>query len=263
MDKDFNSYLISMESFFKNLSNLYKKEKENYEKKLYYFTKPLILKYRVAKEVKKQVDKYLASDFNLINIMNPDENKISDIIALFLKPNGEHGQGKVFLEKFLKILKENLAENFQNKINKLKNLSNCEIYIEREVEAKGRLDIEIIFKTEEGNFFIIGIENKPWAGDQPKQIKRYSEELEKKTKDNYILLFISGNGRPPSEDSISEIERINLEKDGKLLCSSYHKFLLPWLKECFKECESEKVRWFLRDFITWIEKNFQEEVSNG
>jgi hypothetical protein len=39
--------------------------------------------------------------------------------------------------------------------------------------------------------------------------------------------------------------------------------LIPWLKECFKECEAEKVRWFLRDFITWIGKNFREEVEDA
>ena len=261
--------------------NLYfSHEEDNYRKKLHEFFKPLIFKYRVAKEIKRQTDRFLASDFNLVGIMNPCEDKISDIIAMFLKPDGEHGQGKVFLRKFLEILKEERKEllkeltakvepqkqqneiDDKSKINDIENLLNCRISVEREAEAEGRLDIKITFKTEEGDYFIVGIENKPWAEDQPEQLKRYSGDLENKLKDDYVLLFISGDGRLPSESSIPKEKREDLERNGKLLCSSYRRFLLPWLRESFKECEAEKVRWFLRDFIIWIEEKFREDVSD-
>jgi hypothetical protein len=257
MNGEAGSYLALLDEFFKGLKNSYKEEEGNYERKLSHFFEPLVLKYRVAREIKKQTDKFLASDFNLVGIMNPDEGKISDIIAEFLKPDGKHGQGGIFLEKFLEMLEGQLYKgNLDKKIP-----SNSDVIVEREVTANGFIDIQITFKGERRNF-ILGIENKPWAGDQPSQLKRYSDYLKKEHK-NYVLLFISGNGRLPSEFSIPEEERKELERKGNLLCTSYHRFLIPWLRECFKECEAEKVRWFLRDFISWIEKNFREEVSDG
>lgn len=260
-----NSYLSINKRFSRDLNNLNSCEEESYFRKLTEFFKPLIFKYRVAKEIKRQTDKFLASDFNLVEIINPTEEKISDIIAMLLRPDGEHGQGNIFLRKFLEILSKELPEK-PDGISDIEYLLNCRIIVDREVEAKGRLDIRIYFKKEGENFFTIGIENKPWAGDQPEQLKRYSDYLEKDSdhlKEKYVLLFISGDGRMPSEFSISEKDRKKLEESGNLLCSSYHKFLILWLKECLKECEAEKVRWFLRDFITWIRKNFREEVSNG
>ena len=260
MNGEVDSYLTSLDRFFGGLKSSYEREKERCKKELSSFFEPLIFKYRVAKEIKKQTDKFLASDFNLLGIMSPDEDRISNVIAELLKTNGKHGQGEVFLQKFLVILSKELSKSSLRNFLDVEPFLNSRITVKREAETNGRVDIQITFEGERN--FTIGIENKPWAGDQQEQLKRYSDYLRRKYRD-YILLFISGSGRLPSDFSIPEKERKKLEEEGRLLCTSYRRFLIPWLRECLRDCEAEKVRWFLRDFITWIEKNFQEEVNDG
>ena len=236
------------------MNEVYQRELERIKK----FFDPLIFGYRVAKEIEKRTDKYLASDFDLIELIKPDENKVSDVMKLLLEPDGKHGQGKLFLRKFLEVLNKKLQERSKGLPGDIENLLDCDTTVEREVESEGRIDIRIDFKEKGRSFLIIGIENKPWADDQTGQLERYSEYLENKSGGNYVLLFISGDGRLPSKHSIREGKRKDLEENGKLVCSSYRGFLLPWLKECLKECEADKVRWFLKDFVSWIEKSFKE-----
>lgn len=43
----------------------------------------------------------LAPDFNMISCLYPDENRLSNVIAMLLDPKGEHGQGDAFIQLFL------------------------------------------------------------------------------------------------------------------------------------------------------------------
>jgi len=254
MSGNVNSYLKSVDGFFRGLRNSHRREKGNYEEKLSHFFEPLVFKYRVAKEIKKQTDRYLASDFNLVEIMDPDEKKVSDIIAELLKPNGKHGQGKVFLEKFLEVLRGVINPSWIF----FESLDISRVVVEREYSTDVGRRIDIFLKFPEG--FTIGIENKPWADEQEDQLKDYAEYLEKISKGKFLLIYLDGRGREACSIELRLKEKLRIE--GKFVELSYRRFLIPWLKECLKECEAEKVRWFLRDFINWVEKNFREEVRN-
>ena len=248
-----NVYDLSLRKFFNGLKVLYSRERESYQERLSKFFEPLLFKYKVAKEIEKQTNRFLASDFNLVDIMSPDENKVSDIIALLLKPDGEHGQGKVFLVKFLKMLEKFVDKKFLDELD----VSQVSVIREYTTNIKRRIDIFLNFSDE----FFIGIENKSWAGEQENQLEDYSKYLEEISGGNYFLIYLDAQGREAT--SIKKDLKKELKKEGKFLEISYHRFLIPWLKECFKECEAEKVRWFLRDFITWIEKSFREEIEDA
>lgn len=229
-----------------------------YKQKLNKFFKDLLFRYRVAKSVKAQMDKYLASDFNLVSITMPGEATLSRFIALLLEPNGVHGQGKVFLEKFVETLNKCLKEKGVGSLMKnVSEIGNAKVETEHSTDKGRRIDIFIDLPN-----FVIGIENKIRAGDQKDQLKDYNEYLKNKRK-SYLLIFLTCDGREPSEWSIPKSKRTELEKAGKLIILSYEKFLLPWLKECLKECEADKVRWFIRDFISWIEENCREVSDDG
>jgi hypothetical protein len=202
----------------------------------------------VAKEIKKYTNRYLASDFNLIELFATKEEDISKAIAVLLDPSGVHGQGSVFLEKFLNRLGVSTEGNLEKAI----------VRTEASIDTGRRIDILIEF----ADGFKVGIENKPWAGDQESQLKDYTDFLAKATGGNYKLIFLGGHRKEPSEWSIPREEKQALEQQGKLICKSYAEFLLPWLRECLKECEADKVRWFIRDFIAWIENNFSGGKSN-
>ncbi len=140
----------------------------------------------------------------------------------------------------------------------LNDLGNTQVSTEHTTHQNRRLDLFIRFN----NGFRIGIENKIWAGDQDHQIKDYHVYLRSTTKD-YVLIYLSCSGGKPPEYSIPATERKTLEAEGRLVCLSYRDFLAPWLRACLKECEADKVRWFIRDFIAWIEETCWEEEQNG
>ena len=229
-----------------------------YKQKLSRFFGDLLFRYRISKSVKAQMDKYLASDFNLVSILAPGEETISRLIALLLEPDGVHGQGKAFLVKFVGILRECLKKRgVENPMENVGEIGNAKVETEHSTDKGRRVDILIDLPN-----FVIGIENKIWAGDQKDQLKDYGEYLANKGKD-YLLIFLTCDGREPSEWSIPRDERAELEKEGRLITLSYRQLLLPWLKECLKECEADKVRWFIRDFISWIEENCREVSDDG
>ena len=229
-----------------------------YKQKLGRFFGDLLFRYRIAKSVKAQMDKYLASDFNLVSLLAPGEETISRLIVLLLEPKGVHGQGKVFLEKFVEILRKNLKDRgVGNPMENVGEIGNAKVDTEHSTDKGRRIDILIDFPN-----FVIGIENKIRAGDQKDQLKDYNEYLKNKRK-SYLLIFLTCDGREPSEWSIPKGDRANLERDGKLITLSYRQLLFPWLEECLKECEADKVRWFIRDFISWIEENCREVSKDG
>jgi len=242
-------YRLSLERFFNEFSTFRGRFLEGYTQRLERFFNDLSFRYRVAKEVKRYTDRFLASDFNLVGIFYPDETRISRILALLLDPNGEHGQGDLFLEEFVKTLK-GLLKN-PTPLEGLTDFSTAKVSTEVSTDY-GRLDILVKFP----NGFAIAIENKPWAGEQFQQLERYAEYLEKNYGGRYLLLFLSGSKREAV--SLSGDLKQKLQREGKFLETSYGEFLKPWLLRCAKECESDKVRWFLRDFASWIEKNFGE-----
>ncbi len=199
---------------------------------------------------KKKLDLYLAIDFNVFNFIKPDENRLSDILSNLLDPSGSHGQNDMFLKEFLKVIE---LDSFPN------NLINCKVI--REVSTsyikKSQRRIDIILDFGDSG---IGIENKPWAIEQEDQIKDYCEHLKRKYKDKFFLIYLSGDGSEPS--SIEDVEKKDLQKQNKLKVLSYSENFRKWLESCYKECNSEKIRWFIKDFIEYIDNNFKYQPAN-
>ncbi len=231
-----------------------------YRNRVEEFFRDLKFRYRIVKTAKEQVDRYLASDFNLVAITRPEETDISRFIALLLEPKGTHGQGDVFLQKFVEILKRELPEGSVSRFTANSDKFKDAQIITEYTTSKGRR-IDLLIKLPTG--FRIGIENKIYAGDQEKQLLDYSEYLKDTSGNNYVLIYLTCGERTPSMESIPEELRKKLEKTGNFISLSYKKFLIPWLQECLKGCEADKVRWFIRDFITWVYKNCEEVKSNG
>lgn len=205
--------------------------------------------YRVSK---KHTDLYLSSDFNVFDYIYPDENALSDIIAEFLDPVGSHGQGSIFLEHFLREIDIN-KKIVQSPSIKREDTTG---YIRSLLR---RIDITLSF---DNPVLYIGIENKPWAEDQKDQIKDYIDHLNKKSNGNFILVYLSDDGKEP--ESLDPSAKKELIAKGKLKIVPYMPKLTLWLEKCIKDCESEKIRWFLRDFLRYIEHNFKapEELEN-
>src|ERR1019366_5291170 len=70
------------------------------------FYDQLAFKLETARVAQRRLDVYLASGLNFVReYIEPGENRISDILANLLDPEGSHGQGDRFLRLFLKAVK--------------------------------------------------------------------------------------------------------------------------------------------------------------
>lgn len=153
--------------------------------------------------------------FNMFRICGVDhyENTHSAILAEFLNPNGTHGLKSKFLECFIETLGEQFAiEDF--------NCKKARVHTEFAI-PEGRIDI--LIEDEQREKAII-IENKIFAGDQWKQLKRYGDYAKERYKnDNYQLLYMTLDGHEASKHSGSAVS---------YLIISYTETIINWLEKC-------------------------------
>jgi len=195
------------------------------------------------KAVQELYNPVIAYKFNLFNFWYPQENKISEILAFFLDPNETHGQGEVFLKIFIDKLK---LDNFNYDI------THVHVKCEHGSDEQRRIDILLSFNNDD---FGIAIENKLWAPDQENQLFDYSKFLNKKFK-NYILLYLTPDGRDPSEKSI-EKEQYNIYKNAnRIKTIGYTDDIIEIVREWAMMSRAERIRNFLYDLEQYFKQEF-------
>jgi len=193
--------------------------------------------------------------FNLFSIMNVQEKELihSRFIEELLNPSGSHGQQKIFLELFFKIV---LKQNTTLENNGLKTLSEKSFdyvkeYKEESVIRRGFIDLLIRYiDTDRITKKCIIIENKIYAGDQQNQLLRYYDaaldgeiygENGKSIIHHYLkkdieILYLTLDGHEPSQYSFGDKD--NSADCKKLVkCISYQDHIIPWIEECKKSIE--------------------------
>ena len=201
--------------------------------------------FSIWQQAKKSLEMHLASEFSVLALTRPNEPTLSAIIAELLNPNGKHGQGELFLNEFL-----NLIDRKQLQGSSRVNVT-CEDRLGTLSGTRRPIDITLDF---EGTY-CIGIENKPWAREQPNQVRDYSSQLANRYPDKkWLLVYISAIGAEP--DSIEKEDKERLLRSGNLLVLSYAIDFRRWLETCHLRCKAEKIRWFLMDFIEFVGREF-------
>ncbi|MGL4346807.1 MAG: PD-(D/E)XK nuclease family protein, partial [Chitinophagaceae bacterium] len=159
------------------------------------------------------------------------------MIAEFLKIDGTHGFKEKFLKAFLKILvdEEIIDNNFK--------FSCANVKVQTEyVTQSGRIDILITNAEKQA----IIIENKIYAGDQFKQLKRYFKHGEKEFKENFILLYLTLFGSEASEQSSQGIDYQQI---------SYENTIIQSLEKCVEiAARNAIVRETLIQYINYLKK---------
>ena len=215
-----------------------------------YFSE-LQFRMNIYDDAKKDMDVYLASSFSVFQYIKTDENKLSEIIADLLNPQGKHGQKDAFLQEFVKLLPNDF----------LYDLNTCRVARETATayiaNNQRRMDITLKFADK----FEIAIENKPWDSEQENQLQDYQEHLTRKYGEKFCLVYISGDGSPPV--SIEPELKEQMEAEGRLMVLTYADEMLTWLEHCYKECKAEKIRHFIKDFIHYIEGEFENSYDTG
>ncbi len=148
--------------------------------------------------------------FNIFRVcgVNHYENTHSAIIAEFLNPDGTHGLKSKLLECFIQTLK---IKDFNSK--------EAIVYTEYSVKDIGRLDI--LLKDNQNKAIII--ENKIYADDQEKQLKRYDDYAKSEYKNGYQVLYLTLNGKKASKQSGEGVNYLQV---------SYEKDIIKWLEKC-------------------------------
>ena len=191
-------------------------------------------------EFKEEYDKQLAFDFSLFNFFNVGENKVSQILAYFLDEKQSHGQGNAFLNEFANVF-------YTQEIDTTYSVNVCE----KPTTKNRRIDIYIELPNT-----TIAIENKIWADDQPNQLKDYASYLEKKTKGNFLLFYLTPYGSEPSEKSIDEALKQKLIESEKLKIISYKHDIIGLINRWLVICEAESVSHFIKEFKKFLEIKF-------
>ncbi len=164
--------------------------------------------------------------FHVLNIEHREEILHSRFIAHLLNPNGKHSYGSKFLELFMEKIENDIPEDFRI------NYKNSVVKIEYPLkdENRGRIDILIY-----DNDNIIAIENKIYAKDQSKQLKRYYDGLKKEYENkNILILYLTLEGKDASKQSSDGIEYYKI---------SYQKHIIKWLKCLQLGCLQKKIDW--------------------
>jgi hypothetical protein len=229
------------------------------------FFDELQFKLDIVKRHKQQTDRYLATDFNVFLYIWDDENILSDIIADLLRPNGKHGQGNKYLLAYLEILSKSSSQNII-KISEFQSIATHkpkQIKITREKSTdyiqnnQRRMDIVIDF----GEGYGLMIENKPWTVDQVGQLTDYYTDMKRRFSKAVILVYLSGNGKHPSEESLSSNLKLQIIQNGEYVETNFPQHMPEWLEQCLLYTEADKMRWFLRDFKSYIETKFKLEIN--
>lgn len=199
------------------------------------------------------IDRKQATGFNVFHFIEPDENRLSDVLAFLLDPKDSHGQGDLFLRLMFGQL---------GLVADAKRIQDATVRREAAthniLNSRRRMDIVV----DAGAW--LAIENKVDSPEQPEQVKDYLEHLHHYTRHSSsvraALIYLSPNGRLPESVSELQIEEIKASVD--LHCWNYHVELRQWLESCHRDCAAPKIRQFLSDLMAYIKENYQREPAS-
>lgn len=196
------------------------------------------------REARNRFSDQLAPDFKIFDYLRTDEMGLSKCLASLLDPKGKHGQGSVFLSVFMEEIGADWATN----------MTDCQVTLEKQANGQRRIDVFLEFPNG-----VVGIENKPWASCQDRQLVDYAEYLGKISgSKNWMLVFLSN--RDPEEKSLTQARREELESDRRFIHLRYEK-LIDWLEVCACKSRALVVRVFIEELIKFIRTNINGEVE--
>ena len=181
-----------------------------------------------------------AESFNLFTVLRSGSDEVN-LHSRFLHALLDHRTGgqRRNLAAFLALLKRKYPE-----LGDVASLDVEKADIHRE-----KKDIDLLINDSER---ALVIENKIYAGDQPKQLDRYYKALEPQSLTRHVV-YLTLDGREPSSGSKGDVP------DEKLSCVSYVD-LLPWLETCHKLASEDPA---LRSSVAQYRQLLHELTGGG
>lgn len=139
------------------------------------------------------IELFGAPSFNAFTLFSPNENTLSRIAQDLFDPRGAHGQGALFLNSLLKTIG-------------LEQVGYLDVVkVDREVRTDANRRIDLVIETPTA---LVGIENKPWAGQQENQLSDYLVALRHWGGGNgkrVELVFLSPSEPETAKDDVIEV----------------------------------------------------------
>ncbi len=206
----------------------------------------------------------------MFDYLRTDELGLSRIIADLLDPEGAHGQRTLFLERFLCSLGKSVDLGSRFFLES----PHISVQAEAGITDKQRIDVLVQFDNVKESH-ALAIENKPYADDGHGQIRHYLNYLDERFGRNFLLVYLSPTGTPPSDISVCIGEltarwtnRFGIlpyrHQKGLQARDPYDDFriskfsLADWLQTCKRDCEVDRLRLFLGDMADFCQRKFSE-----
>lgn len=190
----------------------------------------------------KQNRREKGEDFNVFAViqMESSETKThSNMLAALLNPKQDHYYGSIFLKLFLEKIGYDYGEENLDKVSVQTEYHLGEI--NKDFTEGGFIDILITFSSGK----TITIENKIYAGDQEKQMYRYSLF----NRGNSTLYYLNLFGDDPSKKSLFSL----IEDDYTKI--TYTEDVVKWLDACIKVTkEGSIVESCIKQYLYLVQK---------
>lgn len=188
-----------------------------------------------------------ADRFNVFEVLQITSSEVrlhSRFLAELLNPKGSHGQGAVFLDKFLEL--SGCHQVFTD-------TRHVRVFVEHNIGSKteisgGQLDLLLV----DDKHCAVVIENKIYAGDQENQLLRYHNYAQQLKADdgNCILLYLTLHGNEATEWSTGG----TLTKtDYTQISYGFH--IRGWLEGCMELTDKQpKLHFALQHYLQLIDQ---------
>jgi len=203
-----------------------------------------------ARRIQAQFDRDKAPGFNLFRLLNLEgvEAVHTQFLADLLNPSGAHGQGALFLERFLcAIDREGLAAALKN--------TAAQVWVTSEfhLDSGKRPDIALSCPYQ----FLLVIENKISQGESEGQLQNYRDWLDRyvgldEAKRVLVFLTVHGAAGPKS-------------LAGHYIRFSYLPGVEKWLKDCLPHVRAPRVEQVLMQYLQTVRELYRfkkEDLSD-
>ncbi|WP_083923497.1 PD-(D/E)XK nuclease family protein [Amorphus coralli] len=189
---------------------------------------------------------YGAPGFSVFSLFGDRETTLSRVLADLLDPNGSHGQGLVFVNALLEMLKLDRLSRLDRSVD---------VRTEAPVPVKGRdtnRRIDILIETSDR---LIGIENKKWTGQSENQLADYWAYLQGRAGSRLrpVLIYISNED--PGDRSIIKVPYYDEDEQNPSIDRL--------LRLARRDVKASRISDFVDDFCSWIGRTFAGSESSG
>lgn len=216
-----------------------------------------------AREKQLCTNRCEAPSFSALAYFDNPEPKQTEIIASLLQPKGKHCQGTLFLRHLLACVWPSTMPHEwpQDVLERAKVRPNH--FIPGDY-GKGKRKRFADLWIQVGKDRCLVIESKAKdAEDQPGQLDAYLDYMTRcfPASRNCKLLYLSPNGEDPEPISISAEDWKEARVGGIADAQPYAVFVREWLDACRKECEAERVKFFIDDLIAFTDPNARRLID--